>query len=302
MRIKMLLGLKREKMMSEEFERKIEELYQRFYSLKAERDDLNRKAQTWADKRDRLHKEIQELRLQIRDLRQRRDSLNEEVKRLKSLREAELKRRNEIFEEINKLREEKGKINARKPRKSRSYLKGEIERIEWRIQTEPLPLDVEKELIEKIRTLESQMEVYRRIERIENKISVLRREVERLKEAALNYRSRILEIATQSQEFHLKMIKKIEYLNELKLKADEMHKQYVENKEKVKAINIEIKKILMEIQEIRNLLNAKEEKERRQKQAELQKQTEEKALEKLQRGEKLTFDEFKILLEKGRIR
>jgi len=44
-----------------------------------------------------------------------------------------------------------------------------------------------------------------------------------------------------------------------------------------------------------------EEKEQRQKQEDLQKQTEEKALEKLKRGEKLTFDEFKILIEKGRI-
>jgi len=223
--------------MSEAFEQKIEELYRKFRSLRAERDDLNRKAQMWADKRDRIHEEIRDLRSQIRDLKQRRDALNEEVKRLKSLREAGLKRRNEILEEIDKLRREKDKIAAEKPNRSRSYLEGKIERIEWKIQTESLPLDIERQLINQIMTLESQMEVYRRIEKIKEKIVDLKREAEKLKANTLSYRSRILEIAAQSQEFHMKMVKKIEYVNELKLKADEMHQRYVENKEKVKAIN-----------------------------------------------------------------
>jgi len=287
--------------MSETPEQRIEELYRRLNVLKAERDDLNKKAQTWAERRNRIHEEIRKIRLLIRDLKQRRDSLNKEVKHLKALRKVELERRDEILEEIRELRKERNRIAAGKPPRSQSYLENQIKRIEWKIQTEPLPLDAERKLIDQIKILEAQLEVYRRIGSINNKIAELRKEADKLKAEALNYRSRILEISAESQEFHLKMLKRIEEAKELKAKADEMHQRYAENKEKVKAINLEIKKTLGEIRSIRELLKFEEEKERRRRESDLQRQTEEKALEKLKRGEKLTFDEFKILLEKGKI-
>ncbi len=295
------MSLQREEAMSEALEQKIEDLYERLRLLRAERERLKEEAQRWADKRNSINEETRNLRSQINSLKQRRDALNEEVKRLKSLREAGLKRRREILEEIRKLRQERARLNAEKPPRSRSYLESEIERIEWKIQTEPLPLDVEKKLIDQVRALEAQMEFYRRIEGIRSEIKNLKKEAERLKADTLSYRSRILETAAQSQEYHRKMLKKAEAARALKAKADEMHQRYVENRDKAKAINSEIKKTLVEIRSIQDLLKAREEREKRRKQADLQKRTEEKALEKLRRGERLTFDEFKILLEKGRI-
>jgi len=287
--------------MSKALEQRIEELYRKLHLLRAERDGLNKEAQRWAEKRDHIHEELRDLRSKIRSLKQKRDALNEEVKHLKSLREAILRRKKEILEEISKLRQEKNRIDAEKPSRSRSYLENEIARIEWKIQTEPLPLDVERQLIDQVKALEIQMEFYRKIENIKNKIAELKREADRLKADTRSYHSRILEIAAQSQEFHMKMLKKIKEAKELKVKADEMHQRYTKNKDKIRAISLELKKILAEIQSIRDLLEEREEKERRQKEADLQKQMEEKALEKLRRGEKLTFDEFKILVEKGRI-
>ncbi|HIE18846.1 TPA: hypothetical protein EYP75_03880, partial [Candidatus Bathyarchaeota archaeon] len=248
--------------MSETFEQRIEDLYRKLNFLKAERDDLKRKAQMWAERRDRIHGEIRKIRSWVQDLKQRRDLLNEEVKHLKILRKTGLRKRDEILEEIRKLREEKNRIGAEKPPRSRSYLENEIKRIEWKIQTEPLPLDAERELIDQIKILEAQLEVYRRIESINNKIAELRKEADNLKTEALNYRSRIWEIAVQSQEFHMKMLKQVKKIKDLKAKADEMHQRYVENKEKVKVINLEIKKILGEIRSIRELLKSEEEKER----------------------------------------
>jgi len=287
--------------MSKAIERQIEELYRRVRLLRAERDGLKEKARIWADKRDRLHEEIRDLRLQIHSLRQRRDALNVEVKHLKSLREALLRRRKEILEEIVKLRQEKRRMNAEKPFHSQSYLKKKIERIEWKIQTESLPLDVERELIDQVKALEAQMEFYRKAEKIKSRIADLRREADRLKADSLDYRSRIHETAAQSQEFHMKMLKKIEDVRRLKAKADEMHQQYAEFRDKAKAISLELKETLAEIRTLREQLKTREEEERKQKEEELQKQMEKDALEKLRRGEKLSFDEFKILIEKGLI-
>jgi len=287
-------------MMPEAIEQKIEELYKKLHLLKARREELNKEAQTWAEKRNRIHEEIRNLRAQIKSLKQTRDEMNEEVKRLKSLREDGLKKRKAIIEEIEKLGKEKARMSAEKPPRSRSHLESEIERIEWKIQTEPLPLNVERALIDQLRDLEIQREFYRRIESINNKIASLRKEAKELKAYTLAYSSRISKTAARSQEYHAKMLKKTEAMRDLKVKADEMHQRYVEKREKAKTISLEIKKTLDEIRSIQDLIKKREEEEQKQKQADLQKQTEKKALEKLRRGEKLTFDEFKILLEKGK--
>jgi len=287
--------------MSEALEQKVEALYRQLHTLREERDKLNSKAKIWAERRNRTHEEIRNVTSQIRDLRQRRNVLNEEVKKLKVLREATLRKRKEILEEIRRLREERIRMNAERPPRSRSYLEREIQKIEWKIQTEPLPLDMERRLVDQVRALEAQMEFYRRVEAIKGKIMDLRREAEGLKVDYANYRSKISEIAAQSQEYHLKMLKKIEAAKELKAKADEMHQRYLENREKARQINLEMKKILDEIRSIQSLIKAEEDKEKRKKESDLKRQMEENALKKLKQGEKLTFDEFKILLEKGLI-
>ena len=90
------------------------------------------------------------------------------------------------------------------------------------------------------------------------------------------------------------MLRRIDESKRLKAEADEMHKRYLESKERIRSINLEIKRIHEAIRVI-------EEDERRLKEAELKRRIEEEAEEKLKRGEKLTFEEFKALLEKGRI-
>jgi phosphoserine phosphatase len=287
--------------MSGMLERRMEDLYERLRLLRDEREKLLKEAEAWADRRDGLHEEIRGLRLRAEELRSRRDELNEEVKRLKTLRQASLERRKGIIEEIRELNRERAKADAGKPRRSRSRLEAEIERIEWRIQTEPLPLDMERKLINQVRTLEAQLELYRRAEGIRRRIADLRREAESLRAEAADYRSRIQEAAGRSQEYHTKMMMVIETIMDLQAKADEMHKRYVEFRGKAREVSSEIKRTMDEIRSVRALIEAEEERERKRKEADLERQTEERALEKLRRGERLTFDEFKLLIEKGRI-
>ena len=143
-------------------QRELEDLYQRLSLLRDEIDRLRREARSWAEKRDAIHEKIRRIKSSIQELRQRRDALNLEVKRLKALREDGLKRRSEIIEEIRRLTEERRRMRGDKPRRSRSSLESQLERIEWRIQTEPLSLEEERRLIDQIRLLESQLEYYRR--------------------------------------------------------------------------------------------------------------------------------------------
>jgi len=288
-------------MMSSDLERRIRELYDRVDQLKAERDELRINAQRWVEKRDGIREEIRKIRLTVRNLKRKRNMLNDEVRQLKVLREADKKRRREIFEKIRRLREERKRVSMKKPRRSRSYLEGEIKKIEWKIQTEPLPLDVEKELVNNIRILESQLGVYRRIEELNAEIAELMKKADEIRKEISSYRSRILEKAAESREFHLKMLRKIERIKELEAEAEKSHQIYLEYKKKTKALSLEIKKLLDEIRSIQEMMEKMEKEERRRKEETLKRKLVENALKKIKRGEKISFNEFKILLEKGKI-
>ena len=288
-------------MMSSDLERRIRELYDRVDQLKAERDELRINAQRWVEKRDGIREEIRKIRLTVRNLKRKRNMLNDEVRQLKVLREADKKRRREIFEKIRRLREERKRVSMKKPRRSRSYLEGEIKKIEWKIQTEPLPLDVEKELVNNIRILESQLGVYRRIEELNAEIAELMKKADEIRKEISSYRSRISEKAAESQEFHLKMLRKIERIKELEAEAEKSHQRYLEYKKKTRALSLEIKKLLDEIRSIQEMMEKMEKEERRRKEETLKRKLVENALKKIKRGEKISFNEFKILLEKGKI-
>jgi len=74
---------------------------------------------------------------------------------------------------------------------------------------------------------------------------------------------------------------------DIKQQAQNLHQKCVELSDQIKTFK-------------QNLRQA-EEKEQTKRQRELRKELEEKAVEKLKRGEKLTWEEFKILAKKGKL-
>ena len=109
------------------------------------------------------------------------------------------------------------------------------------------------------------------------------------------------EIAQQSQSFHEKMITLLEKAKELKTEADEMHVKYTDCREKAKVQHTKYLSVLAKIKALRAEIRRKEDAERAEQEANLRNQFEAKALKKLKNGKKLTFEEFKILAEQGKI-
>jgi len=81
-------------------------------------------------------------------------------------------------------------------------------------------------------------------------------------------------------------------MKEIKEKADRAHEEFLKFKMKVKDKNEEIKEIKSRIKEI-------EEKQMAEIKEEAIRSIEKRAKEKLKKGEKLTWEEFKLLAEKG---
>jgi len=273
----------------------ITELNQKISVLKGQREKLKAEAEGLAKERDRINEQIKHLNAEIFELKNERNNLNVEVKTLKQKRnEMQAKVRIKI-EEAKRLNEELKALGKRKTRKSISTIQKEIDAIEWKIQTNPLDLQEEKALVEKVKSLEAQLATLRRFEQISQKLLELRAEIKALETEGKFCHEKLTDSAKKSQELHEKMIAKIKELNKVKAEADDFHKQFVTVKERMTPINTEIQGLLNQVRALKGeLLKAKMDEERKSEEALLEK-LKQQAAEKLKRGEKLTWEEFQLL-------
>jgi uncharacterized coiled-coil DUF342 family protein len=279
--------------------RKIEELNQKLAVLKEQRSNLFAEAKELAVKRDKLNDEFKRLRVEAQELKKAMDEINARVKELKQQRsqiKAEVAKK---ATELKSLQSEIKVLMAKKPQRSFGVLQKEVEAIEWKIQTTPLTLQEEKQLVEKVKQLEAQLNVHRRIEQLSRKKLELTTELKALEARAKDLRERMVSEAEKSQQIHKEMIKKLEEAKKLKTEADSLHKLFLQAKEKLRPVKEEIDKILEEIKRLKEEMAAEAEEEKRKSEENLLESVAKNALEKLKRGEKLTWEEFKILTEKG---
>ena len=103
--------------------------------------------------------------------------------------------------------------------------------------------------------------------------------------------------AQRSQEFHKEMIIKIEDSKKLRAEANRLHQLFLEAKEKATSIKAEIIQVSNGLRRIKGEIREEEDQKRKQSEESLREKLQAAAKEKLKRGEKLTWDEFKLLNE-----
>jgi len=281
----------------ENIQERIDELNRERSALKEKLDKLNSEARKWAEKRNAIHERIKKLRIEDIELKGKRDTLNEKVRELKGLRDTARNARKEKRVEILGLREELRANAKNKPPRSMHEIEKEIESLEWKIQTTPLAFKEEKALIDQIKPLEAQLLVYKQMQKLKDNIIKLSQESEALETEAKLHHEKLSELAEQSQAFHEMRIKALNQIRTIKVEADVAHQKYVWTKEQdLRQKYVELSR---QIEALEHKLRQAEEEKRAERQTELLKELEDRAKEKLKRGEKLTLEEFKILAEKG---
>lgn len=286
-------------MSKQEKPQKIDELTRKLTVLREQKLKVDAEAREFAEKRNRLNEAVKGLRAEILELRRTRDSINLEVKELKQQRDQIKEERIQKIGELKNLEKEIEKLEKKKPSKSLKTLQKEIESIEWKIQTTSLNLQDEKQLVERVKQLEIQLSIHRKIEQLNQRKLELEAELKALEARAKLCHEKISEKAGKSQEFHEKMLEKIEEAKKLKMEADNIHQLFLQAREKAKPLQAEIANILGEIRRLKEEILAEEEKARKEREESLLENIERQAKEKLKRGEKLTWEEFKAIAEKG---
>ena len=273
-------------------------------TLRGQRDSLDEEARGWSEKRDKLNQKIASLRGEAEKTKKIRDELNLKVKDLK-LKRDNLKgiivEKRMIYEELlNKIAE----VEKTVPMSGRATKK-RFDELEWKLQTtSALKVKDERQIIDQVKVLEKQLAIHKcirelrqqsldmklEIESLRLQMKVLHSEVSKAAEASKKNHQRMLDVFKQMKELKADADKNHQTFIEVKTKANEAHSNYIEVVSQMKTLERKLGKLGGDMQ-LAQLKKALEFRETMGKEA----------AEKLRRGNKLTFDEFKILLEQGKI-
>lgn len=282
-------------------EKKIDDLKHELASLKENREDANREASKWIEKRNAGLDHIKKLRDEITVLKEKRDALNEEVQKLKNLREQAKAKRNEKQTDLSMLEEKLRPVIKNKPHGDMADIQKEIEEIDWRIQTTIVSSDEEKYLVDQVKTLETQLSIYKQLQKTGKRIAELKAERSSLSEEAKLHHEKLSELAKQSQKLHEEMINMVKGIHNIQNEANNAHQKYLEAKQHSQVIHQKYVESLSQIKSLEQGIRRTAEEKKTAIELGMREKLKQKSLEKLKRGEKLTWEEFQVLTEEGLI-
>jgi uncharacterized coiled-coil DUF342 family protein len=280
---------------------KIEALNQELAPIKEERNRLNLEAKKWVEKRNNLNMKVKTLRDEANSLKEKRDDINKQVQELKNMREQVTTKSKEKREKITVLQDKITNLNETQPVSNVNLRKVEkqIERLDWTIQTNSLPVKEEQEIINEIRKLETQLISQRKVKKVKDELYELRSAQRTFGSEAKTIHDKLSELAEQSQKYHLQMVSLLEQARDLQAESNEAHQKYVEARTQAQEKHDKCVELIKELKSIEQELKATADEKQAKRQGELQKELEERALAKLKSGEKLLWEEFQYLAEKG---
>jgi uncharacterized coiled-coil DUF342 family protein len=303
---------------------KIEDINQQIEKLREQANTADAQITKFLEQRNQLNDQVKKTRLEIDPLKTERDAINEKVKLLKQQRDEIRAKTAPINEKINALKEKIEELKKTVPRERKQDLQEELDAIEWKIQTTSLDLQEEKGLIEQVKQLETLLSSYKKIDLRYKKIDELQTQRKAIEADADVFHKELTDLAQKSQDLHTKMIEKLNAAKVSRAQADSLHQAYLKAKEDIISYQVKIAELTGQIRGLRAAMREEDkvrrlaaqvaykerqlaDKEREQADKEKQIVVNEKqkaikeklgaeAREKLQKGEKLSWNEFQLVM------
>ena len=159
----------------------IEDFKHQLTALKKQKRNLNQEADTVSQQRKKIQEHLKALRSEIRHHENTRNDLNKKVKELKKQREEKQRKITQKIEELRTLTEKRNTLLPQKPSRQRHQLQHDIDALDWKIQTTPLSLKEERELVVQIKTLQIQINIHQKLESLNEQYAQMNNEIETLK-------------------------------------------------------------------------------------------------------------------------
>ncbi len=270
-------------------------------TLRDKRDELNTEAQKLVKERDRLNAQVAEWLTKAREHREKRDEYNQKVADFKIKRDDVYSKIKEKVDERQGNEDEVEEIQKKNSAPAH-VLRRKIRELDWSLQTQVLDLKREREIIENIAELEVELKVAEEAASKRKENAKAQTEIEDFRLLMNAHHNSVLEFARLSQEENQQMIEAYAEVDALRKRADEAHRRYLETRREADETHRRFIEAKQENSRLRKELGEIRVRRRVEKIQELEERLEEKtatALEKFKRGEKLTMEEFSLLMKRG---
>ena len=188
-------------------------------------------------------------------------------------------------------------LSERKPQTRLDDLGKKIQDLEWKIQTTSLSVKDEMVIVEQVKRLETKRAVYRQLQELKNRLLELQTETKALETQAKLKHEELSQLANQSQEFHKQIVENMSRIETLRQNAGQAHEMYLEFRQRADKTHERCVETQQQIRSLKEELRTKEKQQYVEKEHMLREEATTKAREKMKRGEKLTWDEFKLLTD-----
>ncbi len=295
------MAIKAETSKSEDVVLRLAEIARLADQLREKRDRLNKDAQELVRERDRLNSLVAEWLGKAREHREKRDDYNQKVKDFKIQRDevhqklkARIGERQDTEEVAEKIRDV-----VRTPV---HVLRKRVRELEWTLQTSVLDLKQEREIIDEVALLEGDLEVAEQMLSKRQESARARGEIEDYRLLMNAHHNSVLEFARQSQEENQRMIEAYAEVDVLRKSADEAHRRYLEVRREADETHRRFVESRQESARLRKEIGEVRLRHRLERLQVMEERLEQKAtiaLGKFKRGEKLTMEEFSLLMKRG---
>ncbi len=267
---------------------------------KDKRNELNSLASTFARERNQLNGQTREFVDDAQKNKDLRDEANKDVHRLKDERNVLNEKANALFEEIDKYKKEHGPVNKNRGIKD---LHKQIDKLELEQQTRVLTKEKEKDIIEKIANLKSQIREEEEEFEQNKDIHVKLQEARDLRKAASELHDKVTESAELAQKYHDLMVECYRKADKSREAADESHKKFVEAQEQADEEHqkfIACQKEIRDFDKVIGGLRKKTKKTKVTKEQKAVRKEAEQVFQQFRSGEKLTTDDI-LLLQRAKL-
>lgn len=258
---------------------------------------LDNEKESWFKKKTEFSKNIKESIQKIKDNKVKRDFLTQEVKELKLKRDIINKEITSKLSGLAGLKKEKMSLAKSLNIKEPFGIKQDIEKLEFKIETEPMSFDKERSVMKKIKELKKLYASASIIIEVDNKIKETSATIRKTKKEANDIHKPMQEKAKQSQLLHEEILKISGEIDKIKIDEEESFKNFFDLKKQFNEANAQLKEKLKLMDEVKTSLDkiSYERRERKRREQELfLKSKEEEVNEKIKRGEKLTTEDLLV--------
>lgn len=261
-------------------------------------NDLDREKESWYKKKQELSSKIKDSIQKIKDNKSKRDALTLEVKNLKPKRDGINKYLSSKSAGLDKLKKERSETaKSLEIRESPSRLKQQMEKLEFKIETDTVSFEKEKELMKKIKELKKDYDRASILQDSNKKIREVIDIARGMKKDANETHKLMQEKAKQSQILHEEILKISSEIDKLKIEEEEAFKKFSEFKSKFNEANSILKEKLNDMNDVKNSLDkisSDKREKRRQEIDSILKSKEEIVNEKIKKRQKLTTEDLLV--------